>query len=71
MPRQAQEEISRNGEMGPAVLPTGADKVVGSRPLHSECKSVLPQAGLPLLKGVAQTEVNSASLRVLFFGINL
>lgn len=56
--------------MGPAVLLTGADKVVGLKILHSMCKSVLPQAGLPLLKGVAQPGVNSASLRVLFFGIN-
>lgn len=57
--------------MGPAVLPTGADKVVVLRALHRECKSVLPQAGLPFLKGVAQSEIKSASLRVLFFGINL
>lgn len=57
--------------MGPAVLPTGAGKVVVLRALHRECKSVLPQAGLPFLKGVAQSEIKSASLRVLFFGINL
>lgn len=53
--------------MGPAVLPTGAEKVVGLRPLHSEYKGVHPQARLPFLKGMSQSEINSASLRVLFF----